>query len=313
MNCYSLQPYQLIALDAEFAEGRELLELAVVDFTGQQVMLQRFRPGELTEWNDVKIHGITPEMVKDSPSFEACLPDIQKFVDSADYIVGFAVAENDLAKMKRQGVANIDKKKVVELRDWFWHCYGREAGLDYAERINLEKCCNELSVKLADDEDTHFHAAIFDTRATLEAFRLLLSRFVDSHPNLDETSKFDDIYDLFIEEFTEEKENYDRKLGAGYASISLLESGMYKFRVSQQELTKGNVIASIPVASRKKALLHFGQLFTGEIQERSFTFAKLSPKKLRDFKNYTNEFQGEEDKMASKLLRLSKMWKNHGN
>lgn len=307
MHTLTSHPEKIIALDAEFAEGRELLELAIVDFSENVVMLQRFRPATLTEWNDVKIHGITPEMVKDCPTFRECVPQVQSIIDKATYIVGFAVAENDIAKMKREGIERLDQKRVLELRDWFWHCHGRDAGLDYSSHINLEKCCMELAVDSA-QEGENYHSAIFDTRAALRAFKLLMDRFVKSHDELAKAS-FDDVYTCFADEFDIAKEEYDKELGRGYASISILPTGMYRFRVSQQPIEKSNVVACISVASRKKALLHFSQLFTGEIHEKSFTFPRLSPKKLEQFKSYTNEFQGEEDKMASKLLRLSQKWR----
>lgn len=303
----NIDPQEIITLDAEFAEGREMLELAAVDFEGNELMLQRFKPATLTEWNDVKIHGITPEMVCDCPSFASCVPTINNMILKARYVVGFAVAENDLAKMKREGVSGIDNLRILELRDWFWLCHGRDAGLDYSSHINLEKCCTELEIE-AQDDDTHFHSAIFDTRSTLAAFRALLSRYIDTRPQLTDAS-FDTIFENFSQEFKEAKEIYDSDLSAGYAFITLQPNGLYKFRVNRQLPVKGNVIASIEVASRKKALLHFSQIFTGEIREKSFTFNKLGPKKLEEFKNYTNSFQGEEDRMAAKLMKLNKLWK----
>lgn len=49
-----------ICLDAEFAEGVEMLELAIMSGDGRMIYTQRFRPATLRRWRSYP-HGITPE------------------------------------------------------------------------------------------------------------------------------------------------------------------------------------------------------------------------------------------------------------
>ena len=92
-----------ICLDAEFAEGVEMLELAIMSGDGRMIYTQRFRPATLRRWRSYP-HGITPEMVENEPLFAECRQEIQSIIDAASHVIGFAVAENDLRKLRQEGI-----------------------------------------------------------------------------------------------------------------------------------------------------------------------------------------------------------------
>lgn len=300
-------PLTCLCLDAEFASSRdilEMLELTMIDSEGKVIYNHRFKPARIHRWNLIP-HGIRPSMVAAEPSFASCRPSIQRIIDGATYLMGFAL-ENDLRRLDAQGTRNLDDKKIIELRDWFWHIYGRNHGLDYSQDIGLARCCSELGVEI-DPEQAH--AAAYDTSVTLRCFHILLDTFASTHPAF---VSFDDLYSTFSAEFGEAKKAYDLEAAKGYCSIfrHTRQDGEKAFRfVTGREAPdpqRPDLIASIPVANRRKAIIDLSTMLTGNLlSSKTFNFHRLSPKTLERFKAYTNAPDLEEVDFARNLLKLS--------
>ena len=211
----AVKPANCICFDAEFARGMEMLELSIVDMRGHTMYQQRFKPRRYRTW-DSDIHHITPAMVATAPSFAACRRRIQAIIDNCSYIVGFAVRENDISKMKRQYVQGLDSKQVLELRDWFWVCHGRHHGLDYLQGISLKLCCEQLGME---HDDGKAHSAAYDAAVTLECFKLLFDRFISIYGNGRKYLSFADVVTHFRSIFKKYKYEYDLERAAGYCAI----------------------------------------------------------------------------------------------
>lgn len=294
---------ECLCLDAEFANGIEIIELSVYDFSGNEIYSRRFKPATLTRW-DTSIHGISPEDVCTAPRFGGSLGEIQPLFDRCRYILGFAVAENDIPKLSREGVKGLRGKSVLELRDWFWFVFGREHGLDYSYHISLEKCCLELGLELDPEME---HSASYDTANTLKCFHILYDMFAGSE-GFAPGAPFADVKARFDELFAVAKDEYDRRNSAGFCSIIRRGDG-YVFKVSRTRPTERNdIVATIEVASRKAAAIHFSRLFTGSLQSESFTFPRLTARKLAEFETYTNTYDKEEQDLSSALLKLTRKW-----
>lgn len=304
------EPLSCLCLDAEFASSRdilEMLELTMTDSEGKVIYNHRFNPARMRRWNLVP-HGIKPAMVKDEPSFASCRPSIQRILDHTDYLVGFAV-ENDLRRLEAQGTRNLDDRRIIEIRDWFWLIYGRDHGLDYARDIGLARCCTELGV----EQDPELaHSAEYDTLVTLRCFHVLLEMFVDSH-SAESFDSFAALYDRFSEEFGKAKEAYDLKAARGYCTI--LHTGhtegpnIYRFSATREapDPSRQGFIASIQVANRRKAVIDLSKMLTGSmITATNFTFRRLTDRMLERFRAYTNAADIEELNMARNLMKLSK-------
>lgn len=300
-------PLSCLCLDAEFASHRdvlEMLELSIVDSEGTVIYDHRFKPATIRRWNLIP-HGISPEMVAAEPSFASCRPSIQRIIDGADYLMGFAL-ENDLRRLEAQGTHRLDEKHIIELRDWFWHIYGSKHGLDYAKDIGLARCCSELGVEVDPDKA---HGAAYDTLVTLQCFHILLESFnADRGP----FASFGDLYSTFMEEFGEAKKAYDLEAARGYCSIFTIDNPTgilhYRFEAKRQapDPSRADLIASIPVANRRKAIIDMSQMLTGHLlSSTSFKFPRLTAGMLDKFKSYTNRADMEEVDFARNLLKLS--------
>ncbi|MCI9042694.1 MAG: hypothetical protein HFJ93_02095 [Muribaculaceae bacterium] len=301
------KPLSCLCLDAEFASSRdilEMLELSIADSEGKLIYNHRFKPARMRRWNLIP-HGIKPAMVDHEPSFASCRPSIQRILDGADYLMGFAL-ENDLRRLEAQGTRHLPDKKIIELRDWFWLIYGRDHGLDYTQDIGLSRCCTELGVEI-DPEKAH--GAAYDTTVTLRCFHVLLERFVDSHGSFD---SFEALYDAFAAEVAVAKEAYDIEAAKGhcsiYANTSPTASSPYRFIAGKEapDPDRTDLIATIPVANRRKAVMDLSKMLTGTVlSSPRFTFRRLSPAMIERFKAYTNSADIAEIDFARNVMKLS--------
>lgn len=277
----TISPATCVCFDAEFARGMEMLELSAVDLCGNLIYSQRFKPRRYRTW-DTEIHHITPEMVAAAPSFSSCRKRIQAIVDRCSYVVGFAVRENDLSKMKRQYVHGLDSKHVVELRDWFWICHGLDNSLDYVQGISLRFCCEQLGV---DHDERHAHASAYDAAVTLKCFKILFRRFVERYGHNRGYASFGDVLTHFASVFRKHKHEYDVERAAGYCAIVNPAPGDYLLKATRERPDDENMVECIAVADRKKAMLKLGEHFLGEPRRRSFFFHKLTDRNMAYFRS----------------------------
>lgn len=282
----TIRPNTCLCFDAEFARGMEMLELSAVNMHGDVVYQQRFKPRRYRNW-DSDIHHITPAMVATAPSFSSCRRRIQALMDNCSYIVGFAVRENDIAKLKRQYVQGLDSKHIIELREWFWICYGRQHGLDYQQGISLRTCCEHLGVGY---DETQAHSSAFDAMVTLECFKILFVNFTETYGHDRQYSTFADVLVHFAAVFKKYKYEYDCERASGYCAI--IRAGNDFMVKATRELPELNelTVECIEVADRKKTLMRLGEKYLGEPRSRSFFFRRLTDDKLEYFRRQARSF-----------------------
>ncbi len=298
-------PEECISIDGEFAYNGskcEILEIGIVNFREGEVLNQRYCPKFLKTW-DTNIHHIHPEDVKDKPHIQDRLIELQAIFDRSKYIVGFAVAENDVARLTQSRVKGLEEKQILELRDWFWIGYGLDHDLDYSAHINLHFCCESLQVEV---DDSKTHGAYYDALISLLCFKKLLRDFIESSDK--EFSSFKEVVEEFNQIFAEKKLAYDKAENKGYCAIYRNNNGYLLKVVKEEPGDSAYMIAKISVGSRKEALLHFSEMFKTVPTKNSIRFAKLTPQKLAQFKSYTNEYKPEEAQMLSKVLQLKRIW-----
>lgn len=93
----------------------EILQISLTD--GQKnVLLDTYcKPDTITEWKEAEvIHGITPKMVQDKPSFHTFASKVQEILSSADRILSYNGVEFDLLLLQRFGIT-YDKTKCFDL------------------------------------------------------------------------------------------------------------------------------------------------------------------------------------------------------
>ncbi|MDE6098444.1 MAG: hypothetical protein K2L80_09475 [Muribaculaceae bacterium] len=286
---------KLICLDAEFADGRYMLELSVSDARGKLIYNQRFRPDKISDWGTVP-HGITPAMVADAPLFKQCVPEIQRIIDKAEYITGFALI-NDFRRLSSEGISIAPDKKIIELKDWFWTLYGRDKGFDYQNGISNQSVATELGIEVDEEK---LHGSDYDIELSLSSLNRLLQ-----HASAIQARSLDEFYDAVTARFRVYKEEYDREQSAGFCSIQQKENGYWIKFNKKRPRESASLVAVIEVESRKEAMLYMSKLFLNHIEEGSFFIDKLTKAKLQKFKEYSNTFSAEDREVQSKLLKLA--------
>jgi DNA polymerase-3 subunit epsilon len=100
-NAYRAQSFNMkrekvLFFDLEltgFYDRDEIISISVVDGTGKLVMNTFVKPTHTQKWKKTeKIHGITPEMVQDSPTLEELIPQIKELFANADNIIAYGVS-----------------------------------------------------------------------------------------------------------------------------------------------------------------------------------------------------------------------------
>ena len=81
----------LLILDTEttgLGAGTEVVELSMIDMTGQVVMDTLVKPSYTTSWDGAeRIHGISPAHVADAPSIEDLMPELNKYLCQAEGLI----------------------------------------------------------------------------------------------------------------------------------------------------------------------------------------------------------------------------------
>ena len=71
----------------------EILSVSITDGTGRIIMDTLVRPVHKKKWKQTeKIHGITPEMVTESPTLEELKPRICEIFDNADVLIAYGIS-----------------------------------------------------------------------------------------------------------------------------------------------------------------------------------------------------------------------------
>ena len=274
---------KLICLDAEFADANEILELAVYDYEENQVYESLFRPERVKEWrNSQRIHHISPQMVKNKPTFAQCRADVQQLIDSTDYIVGFAV-DNDVRMLERSGIERIDERTVVDVRDIYWHCIAKHNGIGLNSVPGLASCAGELGI--AFDEENKEHSAGGDTLVTLRCLKAMIRK--DAPADEEEALR------TLIADTDADKREYRRENAKGFIHLLKGTRG-YTLKTSTHErLSRNDVVATVAVEHRDRAevdlLMHFAKK-TLRGEHRIFD---LRERDIAYFKAYTNTYDEE--------------------
>ena len=76
-----------------FYDRDEIISISIVDGNGKLIMNTFVKPTHTQRWKKTeKIHGITPEMVQNSPTIEEITPEIKGIFANADNIIAYGVS-----------------------------------------------------------------------------------------------------------------------------------------------------------------------------------------------------------------------------
>ena len=155
-----------IVLDLEatgIRDDDEIMQLSIMNIDGEIIFNEYFKP-QKTEWDEaMKIHGITPEFVKDKKSIEDYRETIQLILDKTEYIVGYGI-DFDYTLLKRQGF-KVNHIIKVDISEYFKYLYRKLLDDVNAKRPKLIECASFYGFK-----EEKFHDSLVDCVATLYCY-----------------------------------------------------------------------------------------------------------------------------------------------
>lgn len=266
----------LICLDIEATEWGEMLELSVIRLSDHaEIYHSYYRPRRSKKWR-TDIHHITPAMVKDAPRLSKERAAIQRIINRADGIVGFAV-NNDLTYLKSNGISIPGDKKIIDVQKWYWLFRGKSEGMNLGSLPGLSKCAQMFGLDFS--EETDAHCASNDTLATISILEHIMLE--NSIPEISAT-----LINEFQKRYDEEKAEHTKKAARGIISLLPAEGG---YTLKCAPLSEGKVEAElyITVDSRHVAERDLRKHFEKRETVPGSGVYALTDSDIEFFKSYT--------------------------
>lgn len=283
---------KIICIDAEFADNEELLELSAFDGNGVEVYHQYYRPEKIRTWR-TDIHHITPEMVRNEPTFDKHRKRVGRMLADAFAVTGFAV-DNDLRVLSRSGVEGLDNLRVVDVKDMYWYLKGRLEGMSPFSVPSLLVCANELGL---DFEDSEAHSASADTQATVKCFNILANEYAGADA-LEENMLL-----KLAQEIEDAKAKFIEESAKGFVRV-FRHGDCYKVKFSRvPDSEDRHLVLEVPVNDRYLAEYEVRKMLKKKEVPDKFGLYKLTPKLLDDIKRYKNSYNAEDSAWCKKIIR----------
>ena len=167
----------ILVLDTEttgFDRKAEILQISVIDGSGEILMNEYFRPRFISSWPEAEaINHISPEMVADKPTFFEKKKEIGSLLHHAKILVGYNI-RYDLRMMGHSNLFISKKIPRIDLMPVFAEIY-REPSLhpEYGpwKWQKLTTCAEYYGYP-----ETNWHDSLADTKATLYCFWEMVKR-----------------------------------------------------------------------------------------------------------------------------------------
>jgi len=166
----------IICFDTEttgVGPGAEILQLSVMDGTGDVVFDEYIRPRHTTEWPEAeRVHHISPAMVAEKETMDFHQERIAAILENAKIYVGYNILF-DIRMLKYAGFSmepfHRKGSQVIDVMRNFAPIYGdwNPARNSYRWQ-KLETCAQYYRYDWGDEKA---HGALADTRATLYCFK----------------------------------------------------------------------------------------------------------------------------------------------
>jgi len=178
---YGMQKERVLFFDLELTgvfERDEILSISMINGRGETVFDSLVRPVRNKRWRRTeKIHGITPEMVKDAPTLAELTPRLAAILDSADRLVAYGTS-TDFFHLRRVYATKAERDrlhgKLLDCAAEFSH---------YVTEHELEQTHRSLSDAMAClslDWQGTAHTSLADTDACRRVFETLFPHFYES-------------------------------------------------------------------------------------------------------------------------------------
>ena len=101
----------------------EILQVSIIDGSGRVLFNKYIKPSHTESWPGAqRVNHISPQKVSKCKTIDKYLPQIQKIIDGADYIVGYNIIYFDIPILSNAGIVFGEQKIVdvfVDVRGYF--------------------------------------------------------------------------------------------------------------------------------------------------------------------------------------------------
>lgn len=179
--CYGFAREDVLYFDMEMTgvyEHDEVLSVSIVNGTGEVVFHSLVRPVKKKKWKRTEeIHGITPEMVQDSPTFEELKPLLFPIFMSAKRLVAYGTS-TDFIHLRRLCKSGIERKAM--------HAKLLDCAAEFSRYVKEHGV--EMTHQSLSDAMAHFglawegvaHNSLADTHACRLVFQTLFPNLYES-------------------------------------------------------------------------------------------------------------------------------------
>ena len=167
---YRLDARRVFSLDVEMTglgADDEILQVSVVDATNAVRYNQYFRPERKTCWDEtVPIHHITPEKVKNAPSFYSLLPQLNSLFSDTQLLIGYNTMQ-DVRFLQRHGVRFSPFLRFLDMGEAYSFIHSAHQQLrSYAK---LQDCAAHYAYG-----GQCWHDSLADAKATMYCFYAMM-------------------------------------------------------------------------------------------------------------------------------------------
>lgn len=165
---------KIIVFDVEttglYADEDEILQVSAIDGNGKTLINTYVKPTQAKAWPRAsRVNGITPETVKDAPTFSEIRDEVQKIFDAHDYLVAYNI-NFDISFLRAGGI-KIEQDDYYDVMEAFAIIYGERRNT-YYESYRWQKLTTCAAYYGFTDYDAH--DSLNDCRATLFCFKKIL-------------------------------------------------------------------------------------------------------------------------------------------
>lgn len=153
----------------------EIISISIVDGEGTVIMDTFVKPAHKKKWKQTeKIHGITPEMVADSPSLDELIPEIKRIFEGADNLIAYGVS-TDYSHIKyiydtEAERESLHKKTRCCANEYVRYIHEHHPDLVHASLTDAMEC-------LGIEWDGIPHSSIADTIACMKVWEALFPNY----------------------------------------------------------------------------------------------------------------------------------------
>jgi len=184
---YGMDRSRVLFFDLEltgFYDHDEIISISIFNALGEKIMDTLVRPTHTKKWKRTeKIHGITPEMVKDAQTLEELTPEIKEIFAGADNLIAYGVS-TDYSHIKYIYETEKERKALHSkirccANEFVRYIHEHRPDIEHASLTDAMAC-------FGIEWDGVAHTSIADTIGCMKVWEKLFPHYYENEPEANE-------------------------------------------------------------------------------------------------------------------------------